>query len=60
MTAKCDLCDQDITSAPFTIVTHKYRIENVCGECMNLYANHDFDALWKRMEELNDIFMSED
>ena len=46
---KCDLCKQEIKGAPFTIVNPEYRIENVCGECMNLYANEMYEELGERM-----------
>ena len=46
----CDLCKQPISDAPFTIVTPIDRIENVCGECMNLYGNQLYDELVERIE----------
>lgn len=49
---RCDLCEEEIENAPFTIVTPEYEIPNVCGECMNLFGNQEFDQLTKRIERL--------
>ena len=54
---ECNLCGTKFTEAPFTIVTPEYRIEDVCGNCMNLYAwgvtgddPDALEALLKKME----------
>lgn len=60
---KCDICNEEIIGAPFTIVTPWYRIENVCGECMNLYTNEEYDELYKHMplksSDLKDVWGKE-
>jgi len=48
---KCDLCGEEIQGGPFTIVcvNPHYRIEHVCGDCMNLYAWGEYNQLVERM-----------
>ena len=54
---ECDLCGVKFSEAPFTIRSPSYTIENVCGNCMNLYAwgvtgddPDALEALLKKME----------
>ena len=54
---KCDLCGVGFPEAPFTIRSPDYTIENVCGNCMNLYAwgvtgddEHALEVLLEKME----------
>jgi hypothetical protein len=49
----CDLCKQPFEEPPFTIVTPEFRIENVCGECMNLYGNQMYDELIERIKSFD-------
>lgn len=41
----CDICGNKISSAPFSYITPSIRIENVCGRCINLLANKEWDKL---------------
>ena len=52
---KCSLCTIEFEGAPFTIINPSVRIEDVCGDCLNLYANQMFDELAERIEEHNDL-----
>jgi len=42
---KCDICGKEIKDAPFSYVTPNIRLENVCGDCINLLANQEWNKL---------------
>ena len=46
---KCEFCLEYFEEAPFVIITHDAKFEPICGICMNLWANDDFEELSERM-----------
>lgn len=48
MKYECIFCGEGFDHTPFTIVTHESRFEDVCGTCMNLWANDEFGELTER------------